>query len=220
MKRFIIPNSHSTPCLTVRHSHSHNKLSSSLLAIVNLDFGAICLLCLSLGFAQGIDANQAVSSSDATQKTVQPTNEKLILSWSDIDNMSKQLSDYLKGTEWTGILAITRGGLFPAGLLSHTLDIRRIETINVHSYTPENTQGDLNLLNVPYIPNSGKNWVIVDDLVDSGKTMKAVRKIYPKAVSVTLFAKPQGLPTVDYYVRKVEQNTWIVFPWEKDTPTE
>lgn len=217
MKQIRISSPNINKNFSIRPLSTPNKYCPLILD--KLAFGIVSVLCLLIGLSQGIKAEQVSDNcSDSMQKTIQPTNEKLDLSWSDVQNLSKQLSEILKGSEWTGILAITRGGLFPAGLLSHSLDIRRIETINVHSYTPKNTQGELNLLNVPYIPNSGKNWIIVDDLVDSGKTMRAVRKIYPKAVAVTLFAKPEGLPTVDYHIRKVEQNTWIVFPWEKDAP--
>jgi xanthine phosphoribosyltransferase len=140
----------------------------------------------------------------------------LKLSWFDVETLSKQLVQPLEGTRWIGVLAITRGGLIPTGLLAQSLNIRRIETINVQSYNEEKTQGQMTILNVPSIENEGENWLIVDDLVDSGETVKAVKQYFPKAVYVALIAKPKGLMTVDRYAREVEQNVWIVFPWEKE----
>lgn len=45
----------------------------------------------------------------------------LELSWGDIETLSKQLVKSLEGTQWLGILAITRGGLIPSGLLAQVL---------------------------------------------------------------------------------------------------
>lgn len=140
----------------------------------------------------------------------------LELSWGDIETLSKQLVKSLEGTQWLGILAITRGGLIPSGLLAQVLNIRRIETINIQSYDQEKSQSEMTILNVPGIENDGENWLVVDDLVDSGETIKAVKQYFPKAVYVVLIAKPKGLMAADHYVQIVEQNIWVAFPWEKE----
>lgn len=74
----------------------------------------------------------------------------------------------------------------------------------------------MTILNVPGIENDGENWLVVDDLVDSGETIKAVKQYFPKAVYVVLIAKPKGLMVADHYVQIVEQNIWVAFPWEKE----
>jgi len=56
--------------------------------------------------------------------------------------------------------------------------------------------------------------LIIDDLVDTGKTAAEVRRRYPKAHFATIYAKPAGLEYVDSYVEEVTQNTWIRFPWD------
>ena len=56
---------------------------------------------------------------------------------------------------------------------------------------------------------------MIDDLVDSGETAKAVKAMLPKAHIATVYAKPAGLPIVDSYVTQVSQDTWIVFPWDE-----
>ena len=63
-------------------------------------------------------------------------------------------------------------------------------------------------------PGDGTGILIVDDLVDSGKTLELVRKLYPKAHFATVYAKPHGKPQVDTYVTEVSQDTWIFFPWD------
>ena len=56
--------------------------------------------------------------------------------------------------------------------------------------------------------------LIVDDLVDTGKTAKMVREMLPNAHFATIYAKPQGVPVIDTYVTEVSQDTWIYFPWD------
>ena len=58
----------------------------------------------------------------------------------------------------------------------------------------------------------GKGWLIVDDLVDTGETAKALREMMPDAHFATVYAKPAGRPLVDTFVTEVSQDTWIFFP--------
>ena len=57
-------------------------------------------------------------------------------------------------------------------------------------------------------------FLLIDDLVDTGKTMKLVREILPKAHVATVYAKPLGRPLVDTFITEVSQDTWIYFPWD------
>jgi xanthine phosphoribosyltransferase len=56
--------------------------------------------------------------------------------------------------------------------------------------------------------------LIVDDLVDTGKTAKIVRELLPRAHFATVYAKPMGRPMVDTFITEVSQDTWIFFPWD------
>ena len=56
--------------------------------------------------------------------------------------------------------------------------------------------------------------LLVDDLVDTGKTAKVVREIVPRAHLATVYAKPMGRPLVDTFITEVSQDTWIYFPWD------
>ena len=60
----------------------------------------------------------------------------------------------------------------------------------------------------------GSGLVIIDDLVDSGKTMQLVKEMFPKAHYASVYAKPNGRKIVDTFITEVSQDTWIFFPWD------
>ncbi len=66
------------------------------------------------------------------------------------------------------------------------------------------------------VEGDGEGFLLVDDLVDTGKTAKAVREMLPKAHFATVYAKPAGRPLVDTFITEVSQDTWIRFPWDME----
>ena len=136
----------------------------------------------------------------------------LALTWDDIRRDCRLLAGKLApGSRFAGIVAVTRGGLVPAALLAQDLDIRVIETICVASYDAR-LRGTVEVLKG--LRGDGEGWLVVDDLADSGATARALRALLPKAHIAALYAKPDGLADLDTFVTTVEQNVWIVFPWE------
>ncbi len=117
------------------------------------------------------------------------------------------------------IVTVTRGGLVPAAIVARELDVRLIETICISSYD-HTRQGDLRILKgvaadlISHSGGDGKGVLIVDDLVDTGKTARVVRDLLPKAHFATVYAKPMGRPLVDTFITEVSQDTWIFFPWD------
>lgn len=116
---------------------------------------------------------------------------------------------------WRAVVAITRGGMAPAMIVARELDIRTVDTISIKSYDHQ-AQSDLKVLKAPdaAMMGDGTGILIVDDLVDSGKTLELVRKLYPKAHFATVYAKPKGRAMVDTFITEVSQDTWIFFPWD------
>ena len=113
-------------------------------------------------------------------------------------------------------MAITRGGMAPAMIVARELDIRTVDTISVKSYDWQQ-QSRAQMLKPPsaeVMGPDGEGILIVDDLVDTGKTLELVRQLYPKAHFATVYAKPSGRPMVDTYITEVSQDTWIFFPWD------
>ena len=140
------------------------------------------------------------------------------ISWDQIHRDSRALAWRLEHREWRAILAITRGGLVPAMIVARELDIRVIDTISVKSYQGKGGQerGEVKVLKAPdpAVMQDGEGILVVDDLVDSGRTLEHVRSMYPKAHLATVYAKPKGRPMVETYVTEVSQDTWIFFPWD------
>jgi len=103
----------------------------------------------------------------------------------------------------------------PAMIVSRELDIRVVDTISVKSYSHQ-AQKDAVVTKSPQaeLMGDGTGILVVDDLVDTGKTLELVRSLYPKAHFATVYAKPQGRGQVDTYVTEVSQDTWIFFPWD------
>jgi len=117
------------------------------------------------------------------------------------------------------VIAITRGGLVPAAIVARELGVRVIDTVCIASYD-HNKQGELQVLKgiseqaMKLGGGTGKGLLIVDDLVDTGKTGRMVREMLPDAHFATVYAKPMGRPLVDTFITEVSQDTWIFFPWD------
>ena len=136
------------------------------------------------------------------------------VSWEEIHRNSKALAWRLSELKpYKGIIAVTRGGLVPAAIVARELDIRLIDTFCVLSYN-QKTKGDVKVLKVSSVANTGEGWLIVDDLVDTGETIKAIRSSLPNAHYATVYAKPSGREQVDTFITEVSQDTWIYFPWD------
>ena len=128
------------------------------------------------------------------------------------------ISAGIKGPDdgaWRAIVAITRGGMAPAMIIARELDVRTVDTISIKSYDHQD-QLDAKVLKHPDagMMGDGTGILIIDDLVDSGKTLEVVRALYPKAHFATVYAKPKGEPQVDTFITGVSQDTWIFFPWD------
>ena len=142
------------------------------------------------------------------------------VTWEELHRNAKALAWRLieKGP-WHGIVAVTRGGLVPAAIVARELNVRMIETVNVLSYRDYKNQGEVSVLKgiapeVLALHSQGKRVLIVDDLVDTGKTARVVRDLLPDAHFATVYAKPMGRPLVDTFITEVSQDTWIYFPWD------
>ena len=147
------------------------------------------------------------------------------VSWDQIHRDARALAWRLDGKgpddgEWRAVVAITRGGMAPAMIVARELDIRTVDTISVKSYHSgggkADQRRDAEVLKSPNaeMMGDGTGILVVDDLVDSGKTLELVRRLYPKAHFACVYAKPEGEKQADTYITSVSQDTWIFFPWD------
>ncbi len=134
------------------------------------------------------------------------------VSWDELHRDAKALAWRLSELgPFRGIVAVARGGLVPAHIVARELDIRLVDTVCVASYE-ETRQGELKVLKA--VAGDGEGWLVVDDLVDTGRTGRVIRAMLPRAHFATVYAKPEGRPVVDTFVTEVSQDTWILFPWD------
>ena len=136
------------------------------------------------------------------------------ISWEQLHRDARALSWRLVSLgPWQGIIAVTRGGLVPAAIVARELEIRLVDTVCIASYAGRD-RGEIEVLKS--ISGNGDGWLLVDDLVDTGKTARAVREMVPEAHFATVYAKPAGRPLVDTFMTEFSQDTWILFPWDSD----
>lgn len=142
-----------------------------------------------------------------------------MISWDEFHRDARTLAALLHPLgPFSTLIAITRGGLTPAAIIARELDMRCIETISIASYVAETVQGKGRIIKPisPALmePASGAKILVIDDLADTGETLKLVRGILPSAHIATLYVKPAGKPLADTFVREVPQQSWIYFPWD------
>lgn len=137
------------------------------------------------------------------------------VSWDQLHRDSRALAWRLldSGKKWDRIIAVVRGGLVPAAVIARELDIHLVDTVCISSYTIRE-QGQVSVLKD--LKGNGEGCLIIDDLVDTGKTARVVREMLPEAHFATVYAKPDGRPLVDTFVTEVSQDTWILFPWDSE----
>lgn len=118
------------------------------------------------------------------------------------------------------ILAIARGGLIPGVMISHILKNPNFQVIGISSYN-DREQGPIRITQKPNIPS---RCLIVDDLIDSGKTMEVVKgylKYHHKncefkvTVLIDKFDMTKENPRSDLFVVDIHPDTWIKFPYER-----
>lgn len=142
------------------------------------------------------------------------------VSWDQLHRDARALAWRLDGQgpdngTWKAVVAITRGGMAPAMIVARELDIRIVDTISVRSYDHQ-TQTAPEIIKRPNLDvvSKGGGILVIDDLVDTGKTIESVRTEMPEAHLATVYAKPLGERVVDTFITGVSQDTWIFFPWD------
>ena len=139
----------------------------------------------------------------------------LMISWEQFHRDARTLAAKLLDKEpFKKIVCVTRGGLLPAGIIARELEIRLVDTLCVLGYDETHRDVTANVIKRPEDVGDGEGVLVVDDLVDSGRTGQIVKKLMPKACFVTLYAKPEGRKYVDEFVTPFEQDAWLLFPWD------
>lgn len=141
--------------------------------------------------------------------------EKLYITWDEFHKDTKELCKKIKekGT-FNKIIAVSRGGLLPAGIIAYELNIRDVEVVNMSTYDGEKQReiSDFELKSSD-VGEVDEHTLVVDDLSDTGNTFNLLRPMFSKACFVAVYAKTKGSSCVDVFARKMP-DSWIVFPWD------
>ena len=149
------------------------------------------------------------------------TNERYLhLTWMDVQRLSEKLADQIaeSGFRPDIIVAVSRGGFDPARILSDELNIRSLASLQVIYYAGINERNDKPQVKYPLNADiSGLNVLVVDDVADSGSSLKVVKEyidsLGPREVKMaTLHHKPWSTFEPDFYAESVDK--WIIYPWE------
>ena len=150
--------------------------------------------------------------------TVAP--ERDIVTWDELDRLVGILAERLAGQAFDVMLAITRGGMVPAGMLAYRLKLRDILVAAVEYYDDSGRPGPHpTFFQFPADPLlRGKRVLVVDEVWDSGTTIMAVIDRIQQAGGVpttaVLHYKPGNTVVEskpDHFVS--ETAAWILYPW-------
>lgn len=172
-----------------------------------------------------ISGTQASEAQEASAQAADREN----LTWQGFGDACRQIAQQIADSGWMPdlIVAIARGGMLPAGAISYALGVKANGAINVEFYTGVGkTMLEPEILE-PYMDISsleGKRVLIVDDVADSGKTLKLIMDLIAKeglsmgsdsakvdARSATIYLKPTSVIKPDYVFKQTDK--WINFPW-------
>ncbi len=145
-------------------------------------------------------------------------NKPFPITWEQVQRDSRILANKLKENyTFDAVVAVSRGGLVPAAIISKELDIKLVDTVCFNK-SPESESAEQKIHES--ILKSSKDFngkvLVLDDVVNSGDTARLVRQNYPQAIFAVLYVKTNSVNMVDQYVTEVGQDSWIVFPWEKE----
>jgi hypoxanthine phosphoribosyltransferase len=146
--------------------------------------------------------------------------DTLVISWEALDELVARLAERT-GRDHDLVLAITRGGLVPAGMLAYRLDLREILVAGAIFYLP--TGGTYPAPVIGHFPDAsllaGQRVLVVDEVWETGETMTEVmarvRSAGGSPVSAVVHYKPGrsrvgGAP--DHWAATVE--SWVTYPYK------
>jgi uncharacterized protein len=148
-----------------------------------------------------------------------------VLTWEQFGKAARELAQTVvdSGYQPDLIMSITRGGMLPAGAMSYAMGIKNLHIINVEFYTGVDERLPLPVL-LPPVPAavdlSGQTVLIVDDVADTGETLRMVRDFCEAHVAETrtavLYEKSHSVVKCDYVWKRTDE--WIAFPWSSEPP--
>lgn len=154
------------------------------------------------------------------------TQADLWIDWDHYHLLTEKLADQIYCSGWTfeRLICVARGGLRVGDVLSRLFNVP-LDIISASSYRESGVSTQSELMISPTISGThgdlcGKV-LLVDDLVDSGKTLKALADFLENKYSniseirtAVLWKKGVSMFHPDYFAADLPQNPWIHQPFE------
>ena len=139
-----------------------------------------------------------------------------IISSEQVEAACRLMSQQIKKRTPQGftLAAVSRGGLMPTALVAHFLDYKNILFIRLSSYDSQQEHSEIIDTTTDVIPDSDTTYII-DDICDSGETLRYLRLKYPHAQIYTLINKNSSIKP-DFAPISEPQGIWVNFPWEPE----
>ena len=167
-------------------------------------------------------AVDAEAAADAADVAAAP---REVLTWETFGVAGRELAQLVADSGYRPdlILTIARGGLLPAGALGYALDVKNLVVVNVEFYVGVDQRLDVPVM-LPPVPAAvdlaGARVLLVDDVADTGETLRLVREFCGEHVAecrtAVLYEKPRSAVRCDYVWRRTDR--WIDFPWSSEPP--
>jgi len=144
-----------------------------------------------------------------------------VMSWNQIYSSLLELTTLIKNSNFVPdvIIGVSRGGWVPARILSDLLENSNLYNVATKFYVGVNqTKYEPTITQELSGSVEDKTALLVDDLVDSGKSLKLLisylkNKGTSEVKTATIFRKPWSVVVPDYCLR--ETRVWVVFPWDQ-----
>lgn len=123
------------------------------------------------------------------------------------------------GVDFDAVVAVSRGGLVPARIASDVLAVDELITLRSRLWgTGGMTRSRPEITAHEPINVKGKRVLIVDEVVDTGATMKAVRGLVEdmgasEVMTGVIHYKSTSSFRPDLYAERVKGWAWIFYPW-------
>src|SRR2546421_12453550 len=146
--------------------------------------------------------------------------EKEVLTWASFGDASRQLATTVWESRYEPpiILGIARGGLIPAAAIAYALDVKNVFMMSVEFYTGVDERLDFPVMLPPLlnaIDIAGARVLVIDDVADTGGTLKLVKEFCTQHVAevrcAVLYEKPRSVVKCEYVWRRTDR--WVNFPW-------
>ena len=130
--------------------------------------------------------------------------KKCYITWEQIESDLEKIVSQVGDVDY--VVGIPRGGLIIAVMISHRLGIKHMTIDHLEKLE----EFDLDI--------DKKKILIVDDISDSGQTLKQYKKAGYTTAALDVRNTTVTIP--DHYANWLETAEWIVYPWErKDSKT-